>query len=231
MAPFSFFQGMEPQPSIYPFGLRIDEPVTMITDVLVAAVCFYAFFKLRPLASEKLHNRLLVFFALMGTATFLGGVLGHGFLYTTGFYAKLPGWLISMLAVNFVERAMIRYSRAALSPKTIRVLTVLNWTELIVFAALAFGTLNFLYVEIHSTYGFLVVVFTLCVVNYLRGNRTPFVYFTMIAVAMIFICSVIFVAQLGIHRWFNHADLAHIFMALGAYFFYRAARSLMQGEY
>lgn len=221
------FSGMDPQPSIYPFGLRIDEPVTMVTDILVALVCWYAFFRLRPLADRPLHWRLLLFFILMGAATFLGGVLGHGFLYAFGFYAKLPGWLISMLAVNFVERAMIRYSSDVLSSRTTRVLTVLNWIELATFAALSFGTLNFLYVEIHSTYGFLVVVFSLAVMNYLRGRKTPFIYYTMLAVGMIFICSVVFVGKLAIHRWFSHADLAHIFMALGAYFFYRATRSLM----
>lgn len=49
----------------------------------------------------------------------------------------------------------------------------------------------------------------------------------MIAVAMIFICSVVFVAELSISKWFNHADLAHVFMAIGGVFFYLASKEMM----
>lgn len=216
------------QPSIYPFGIRIDEPVTMLTDVLVAVICIIAAFKLRKYSDGSgTHKIIISYFAMMGVATFIGGVIGHGFLYALGFYWKLPGWLLSMLAVNFLERVMIRYSKPILSSNGHKFFTWFNVVELLTFMALSFATLNFLYVEIHSTYGFLVVVFGFCIFNYRRRNRTKAVKLMMIAVGMIFICSVIFVGKISISKWFNHADFAHIFMAIGAVFFYYASKEMM----
>jgi len=215
-------------PTIYLGNLRVDEPVTMLTDVLVAAVCIYAFFKLRPLADRtRQHRLLLMFFLFMGVATFLGGVLGHGFTYTVGLYAKLPGWLISMLAVNFVERSMILYTSDVVNDKVDRFFSVFNIIELLTFAGLAFGTLNFLWVEVHSTYGFLIVVFGLALLNYIKGKKTKQIKLIMWAVGSIFICSVVFVAKIAPDKWFTHADLAHVFMAIGAFLFYKAARLIL----
>jgi len=38
------------QPSIYISGIRIDEPVTMFTDLAISLVCFYAFLRLSRIA-------------------------------------------------------------------------------------------------------------------------------------------------------------------------------------
>lgn len=218
-------------PTVYLYGLRIEEPITMLSDVLVALVCIYAYFKLKPLSkATKQHKLLLRFFLFMGVATFLGGVLGHGFTYAVGIYAKLPGWLISMLAVNFVERSMIIYTSDVVSDKADRFFSIFNIIELIAFAALAFGTRNFLWVMVHSTYGFLIVVFGLTLLNYVKGKRTKQIKLIMWAVGAIFVCSVIFVAKLGLDEWFTHADFAHVFMAIGAWLFYKASGLIMQED-
>jgi len=39
------------QPSIEILNLRIDEPITTVTDLLFAAICFYAFFQIRRMES------------------------------------------------------------------------------------------------------------------------------------------------------------------------------------
>ena len=61
-------------------NLRIDEPVTVLTDLIVSAVCFFASFKLFKLSlKNKVHVYLKYYFLSMGIATFIGGVVGHGF--------------------------------------------------------------------------------------------------------------------------------------------------------
>src|SRR5690606_15052511 len=119
---------------------------------------------------SRMHNLVLLYFLLMGIATLIGGIIGHGFLYALSFYWKLPGWLLSMLAINFLERVMIRFSKPVLTSGGAKFFSWFNVAELVVFAALAFGTLDFLYVEIHSTYGLLVVVFGFCIFNLRRGH-------------------------------------------------------------
>lgn len=221
---------MTEQPSVFPFGIRIDEPVTTATDVLVGITCLVCAYKLRSLYNgSRIHKQILLYFLLMGIATLLGGIIGHGFLYALGFFWKLPGWLLSMIAVNLLERVMIHFSASELSPRMLRFFSVFNIIELLAFMALAFGTLDFLYVQIHSTYGFLVVVFSFCMYNY-RKNHYPAVMKNMMTgVGWIFVCAVVFVAKLSISPWFNHADLAHMFMFIGAIYFYRGSRGLMTG--
>lgn len=217
------------QPSIFPFGIRIDEPVTTATDILVGVTCLICAYKLKPLYNgSMMHKQIILYFVLMGIATLLGGILGHGFLYAIGFFWKLPGWLLSMIAVNLLERVMIHFSASELSPKMLRFFSIFNIVELVVFMALAFGTLNFLYVQIHSTYGFLVVVFSFCLYNYRRGHHPEIMKNMMIGVWWIFVCAVVFVAKISISKWFNHADLAHMFMFVGAIYFYLGSKELMK---
>ena len=70
------------QPSIEILGLQIDEPVTTFTDLMVSAVCFYAFIKLSKIpVHNKVHLYLRYYFLSMGIATIIGGLVGHGFFY------------------------------------------------------------------------------------------------------------------------------------------------------
>lgn len=216
------------QPSIFPFGIRIDEPVTTATDILVGVACLVAAWKLRKYyRGTVVHKNIMFYFILMGIATLIGGIIGHGFLYKVGFFWKLPGWLLSMIAVNLLERVMIHFSETELSPKMLKFFYIFNIIELLVFMGLAFSTLNFLYVEIHSTYGFLVVVFSFCVYNYRRKNNPEAMKSMMIGIFFIFVCAVVFVGKFGISKWFNHADIAHIFMFIAVFFFYSGSKGIM----
>lgn len=217
------------QPSIFPFGIRIDEPITTLTDILVGTACLVAAYKLKPLSNgRKLHQSIIWYFILMGIATLMGGIFGHAFLYRLGFFWKLPGWLLSMIAVNLLERVMILFSASQLSPKMLKFFSIFNILELLFFMALAFGTLNFLYVQIHSTYGFLVIVFSFSYFNYKRGNYPHVMKNMMWGVFWVFLCAVVFVGKLAISKWFNHADLAHVFMFIAAIYFYYGSKSLME---
>ncbi|MCK5169834.1 MAG: hypothetical protein KAQ75_08140, partial [Bacteroidales bacterium] len=92
------------QPSIFPFGLRIDEPVTTITDLMVSFVCFYAFYKLNKIdVKNKVHLYLRYYFLSMGIATAVGGVIGHGFLYLFDTQWESPEGFVNIIAKFFGE--------------------------------------------------------------------------------------------------------------------------------
>ena len=79
------------QPSIEILGIRVDEPITTLTDLFVAAMCIYAFFKLNKIpVQNKMHTYLKVYFISMGIATTVGGIVGHGFLYLFDYNTALP---------------------------------------------------------------------------------------------------------------------------------------------
>lgn len=215
------------QPSIFIYGLRLDEPVTTITDLIFSAVCFYAYFRLTRLAERQvLHQYLRFYFLSIGIATFIGGIIGHGFLYMFSFAWKLPGWLTSMLSVALIERASIEQARKLISPKLGRLLAWLNIIELLTFMTLTFSSLNFLFVEIHTTYGLLVVVASLNIFIYSRTRNRGSKLF-LIAVGFSALGALVFMNKWSIHMWFNYLDLSHIFLTISALFFYKGSRIII----
>ena len=68
-------------PSIELFGVRVDEPVTMSTDIIVALISIIGYFKLVS-KNNSVHVKLYShFFLWMGFSTLIAGIMGHGFLY------------------------------------------------------------------------------------------------------------------------------------------------------
>lgn len=216
----------EYQPSIYISGLRIDEPITTLTDFLVSAVCFYAFVKLwsHPVKTRTIFF-LRYYFLLMSLATFFGGLIGHAFLYAFGFTWKLPGWLISMISVAFIERSAIEYARLHIKTSAGNFFSVLNIIELVTIITITMSTLNFKWVEFHSGYGLLGVVLPFHVYMFFK-TKDKGSAMMIIAVLITSIAALIFMTKFTIHTWFNHLDFSHVVMAIGAYVFYKAALRL-----
>jgi hypothetical protein len=217
-----------PQPDIFLAGLRIQEPVTMITDVLVGMVCLFGFITIRSWGrKDPIFQCFKFYFLFMAIATCAGGIIGHGFIYKFGFFCKLPGWLISMFSITFIERASIEMCAPQLSPRFVKTLRIINIVELLVFATLSFSTLNFLFVQIHSTYGLLVVVASLQAFNYQRtkqkGSRM-----LLFATLTLVLALVAFIVKRSFSVWFNHMDLAHVFMAVAAYLSFYSVKLLNQ---
>lgn len=241
------------QPSIFPFGLRIDEPITTLTDLFVSFVCFYAFYKLNKIdVKNRVHLYLRYYFLSMGIATAVGGLIGHGFLYL--FEAqwnspekivqfigkifgdellkdianpwKLPGWLTSMFSIALVERASIEYARPLINNKVGTFFAWLNVIELLTFVTITFTTLNFFFVEIHSAYGLLIVVTIFNLTVYLKTKKRGSKLFLM-AVGFSAIGALFFMNKWGIGPWFNHYDISHLFMTFSAIYFYKGAKEIL----
>lgn len=211
------------QPSVEVFGLRLDEPVTTITDLLVTAVCWYAFYRLSKIPiKNNVHFYLKYYFLSMGLATAIGGLIGHGFFYMFSFAWKLPGWLTSMISVALLERAVILYARKLIKPFLGRLFAWLNVIELVTFVTITFITLNFFFVEVHAAYGLLIVTTGFSLIVFVKtrnkGSRT-----FLIAVAFSSLSALVFMNEWGVSIWFNHFDISHVLMAISAWFFYKGS--------
>lgn len=211
------------QPSIEIFNIRINEPVTTATDLLITAVCVYAFFRLNAIPKQNnIHVYLKYYFLSMGLATAIGGLIGHGFFYLFSFEWKLPGWLTSMVSIALVERAAILYAKKLVPERVGKIFAWLNIIELLIFVTLTFTTLNFFFVEAHAAYGLMIVVFSFSLVVYLKTKSKGSRFF-LIAIAFSAIGALFFMSKWGIGPWFNHFDISHIFLAISAWFFYKGS--------
>lgn len=242
-----------PQPSIEILGVLINEPVTAGTDLLVSFVCFYAFFSLMQLPNRsKLKSYLLFYFVLMGMATAIGGLIGHAFLWNftaswenpewvnriidsiaflephnPAYAWKLPGWIVSMLSVMFVERAAIEQVRPLIKRGVGRTFRIVNMVELVFFMLVTLATLNFRYVEIHSGYGLMFVVLSLQSYAYYRTKSEGSKLF-LFGVAIAVIAALFYMNQIGISKWFNHLDISHTLMAVSAFVFYLGSTKMLK---
>ena len=158
----------------------------------------------------------------MGAATCFGGIFSHGFLYYFGEQFKLVGWFISMLSIMLIERASIEHARAIIPRRLHQWLLAINLVELMIFATLAAVTINFRFVEIHSAYGLLGVVFTFHLLMYRRmrdrGSRL-----ILYAVGVLGLAVFAYNYPINPHIWFNRTDLSHILMAIATILILRGA--------
>jgi hypothetical protein len=203
------------------------EPVTALTDLVVSAVCFFAFSKLgRTDNSQQISIKLYrYFFLTMGLATAFGGLIGHAFLHYLSFQWKLPGWIISMLAVALAERAAIMHARPLMKKNIGNFFATFNIIELLAFIFLAMYTLLFIYVEVHAVYGLLVVLFSFEFFVYKKtqdkGSRLALwsMFFALLA-------SITHLVKFSFHQWFNYLDLSHVLMAISSYVLFIGVRQM-----
>lgn len=214
-------------------GIRIDEPIVTLTDLLVSALCILFFWKLHRSGIDNRATRLFkYYFLLMGVATFFGGIFGHAFLYALSMPWKLPGWITSMFSIMLIERAAINHTRLLFSEKVIKVMAIINIIELCTFMFLSIYFLDFFFVEFHSGYGLMFVVLGLEGYLFLKtknkASRT-----ILIGIGLAAIAALVFMNKVSIHVWFNHIALSHVIMAAASFFFYDGARriSMDGGQY
>jgi hypothetical protein len=212
--------------TIYLWGVRIDEPIVTLTDLLVTVVCFISAYKIHKSGKqEKTFLYFKIYFFTMGIATLLGGVIGHAFFYLFSFYWKLPGWIMSMISIMFVERAAIEHTRIWLNKSIVRVLGIINILEFLTFLTLTIVTLDFFFVEFHSGYGLMFVVLSLEGFLFLKTKNTAGKYM-LAGVGFAALAAIFFMTKISPHQWFNYLCISHVFMAAAATLFYFGTKKI-----
>lgn len=209
--------------TIYLAGIRIDEPIVTLTDLLVSVLCFIFAYKLhKGKKTELVFRYFKIYFFVMGIATALGGIIGHAFMYNFSFYWKLPGWITSMISIMFVERAAIEHTRILLSDGIVKAFRIVNILEFLTFLTLTIVTLNFFFVEFHSGYGLMFVVLFLEVYLFMKTKNSAS-KFLLVGVAFAALAALFFMTKTSFHQWFNYLSISHVLMAVAATFFYLGA--------
>lgn len=212
--------------TIYLGGIRIDEPIVTITDLVISVLSFYYYYKLRNHESNHLtFFYFKYYFLVMGIATAFGGIIGHAFLYAFTFAWKLAGWVISMIAIMLIERAAIEHTRILLNNKIINLLRIINVVEFVIFLGLTFYFLDFFYVELHTAYGLMVVLFSLELLLFIRAKNDASKLLLM-AVVLVGLAAFVFMGRIVLHQWFNHMCLSHVFMSITTVLIYKGVKKI-----
>jgi len=207
-------------------GITIYEPMATLTDLFVSVAFFYAYYiALKENRKGKMYVFFKWHFLTMALATLFGGLFGHAFLYAVGLPWKLPGWIISMVSISLLERAIIAYAVQHVTLKTKFWIKTLNNIELVFFIGITIITLNFKFVEIHSGFGILAEVFPLQLYMWYK-TRDKASKYVFIMVGLSAASALIFMNQIIIHPWFNHLAFSHTLMTIGVFFILKSYKTL-----
>ena len=216
------------QTSINVLNIRIDEPMTAFTDLIVSFVCFRSFILLQRKKEKEIFYHLYCYFMLvMGFATLYGGLVGHAFLYALSFAWKVPGWIISMLSVGLAERAAIIHARPLLKSHIGNFISTANIFEVLIMIGVAVSTLNFFFVELHATYGLLLVVssFEVFILHRTKDKGSKTILW---AVGVSALAASVHLSKISLYKWFNYLDLSHVLIAVSSYLFFLGIRKIKE---
>lgn len=205
-------------------SVLIQEPMTALTDLVVTAVCFYAFFRLRrkwetPLQHERLY---LLFFLLMGLCTLFGAFLSHAFAYAfEGGLRKFPNWVSNILSVTCYPLALVGRADQVRHLPARKVLYRIILVETALFLFVTIWCSRYLFAEIHIA--FCLYLFALPMLFRIRkdGHRQE-VRPALVAAVLMSTLPFILIAKLGFGEGMNHNDISHLIIAASMCLYYRA---------
>ncbi|MFM7154970.1 MAG: DUF6962 family protein [Bacteroidota bacterium] len=198
------------QPDIILSGLRIGQPMMVITDLLVAAVCLYGW---RVTPSQPSGASLCrLFFLFTGLSMVVSAFLGHAFTYILPRAVVLPGWLLGVLGVSAMEQSAIERTRHLYSTALGKTLSWLNIAK----AGLAFwfvsSTLWFPAVEIHAAAGMLLTVAPLeAFLRYKTGDNSS--KHVLYGIGLLLLAVSVFMVKKIPSPWMGYTDIAHVVMS------------------
>ena len=215
------------QPSIEILNVRIDEPVTTITDLLLVSICIYAFIGIRKTCKSGLYSRYFrSYFLILGLGALTGGLLGHAFQYRLSEQWKLVSWILTLASVVLLVQALLEVARSLLSHRLASLFSWLNFFIAIPVLIITIWSVDFSPVKYYAAFGLVGVAGSLSLYIYKRTRNTG-VLVLMGGVGIGLISAIIYSLEWGISAWFNHRDLGHIILCFGAYYIYRGAERII----
>jgi cytochrome c biogenesis protein CcdA len=202
-------------------GLRLQEPMALITNWLLAIFSFYAYFQLKKGVSQ-FQDLWRSFYLVLGISMIFGG-LGHIFYQYTSIPGKFPSWTLGVLAGVYVSFAMITLIEKKETRIRIRQLVLV---KSFILLSLAILTRKFLFVAIDT--GFTYLVFCGYLAFQLHKKNWEGVKLIAIGVLVLLPSAFIFGLKINLHTWLNKDDLSHMFMLGCIICFYLGVRATQE---
>jgi hypothetical protein len=206
---------------IHAHGFFGPEPMTVLTDVLLAAAAAYFGVKICGVSAAPVHFYFALSFFLIALGTLTGATI-HAIRHTSLVTWVPLLWRITGIAVGTSVTAMLAATFYLLLPADYA--DLLRWTVLglsIIYAAWIWRDYRFKNV---------IVFYSICMAFVLGAMGLSYVSTgspgsKLIAVGILISFGAAAVQRSGfkLARHFNHNDIYHVIQFVGLYFFYRGA--------
>ncbi len=203
-------------PSIELFGLRIDEPITAGTDVIVALIGILGYFKIARSKNLRHVSVYSYFFLGTGISTMVAGILGHAFLYRFGYEIKMVGWVLGIMGTCFAQFGAVYHLKNSLIPNTFKTLLWICYAEVVISMSILVLRPSFMVVICHTAFGLILMVTILEAVNYSK-TKSKLSIMMIYGVGLAIVAIIAHTTRISISKWFNYLDISHVFLGLSLY--------------
>ncbi len=216
---FYYFCAMD-VPTINFLGIQITEPLTWLTNWLVAGFSLgYGHFLYNDKLADATQKFWSIFFAFIGIASITGGT-AHGFINYVGQNFHYAAWIFTGLAIFSAEMATLQLIENEKLKSAIRIFV---YIQLLVLVGSVMYLQNFDSVRINSAVGLLGVVMPFSLIHYAKhkDKRSALI---MIGILSNLVPGVVHALKLSYNQWFNFNDISHVIMVFCLYIIYRGAK-------
>ena len=196
--------------TIYIGSVAIHQPVTVFTSYIITAMSYYYYWKLKQIKNIETDKLFWSrFFLFVGTASLVGSCSHAFFAVHEGVAYKafwLPMQVLNIFSVYCGQQATLN-SVLENSPK--RKFWKLSYDiQLIVFFSAVFIFHNFLVVVIDGALGMIPVM----ILHFKHSKKDKSYSLIGYGILILFLSAIVNVTKFSIDAYFNHLDIAHIFV-------------------
>ncbi|MEY3236077.1 MAG: hypothetical protein RI883_178 [Bacteroidota bacterium] len=216
------------------FGYKFLEINALYGDTLILIIALFLAYKVSKLPTKApFFNNWKWFYVVFGIGFFAGG-LGHFVFHYWGLPGKYASWYLGIIAVYFVERAVISIHP---NEKWRQRFNILFNIKLIV--ALFSATCVYVFVDISQDpqKGLLIPsLSTIIGLGIIVGGLGYYYQKTILSSfkflwisALVLIPSAVFQSKkINIHQWFDRNDVSHIFIIISLFIYYKAIKEFSE---
>ena len=208
-------------------GLELVEPNAFIGDTILFLTAIYFAFKIAKYPHQSTFTKNWRLFFLIFGVSFLFGGIGHTFYNYLGIAGKYPSWHLGIVAIYFLEKAMISlHPEEAFRKRFYTLILVQMLTALIAeIAVCMFVDLEpdvSLGLKVPSLNSFIGLFFGLGVLGlkYVKLYGQGFYYF-FVSLFVLVPAAVSQTVKLNFAQWFDRNDLSHLSLLFGLIFYYK----------
>ena len=202
--------------------MNIAEPVTLLTDYLLAIECLvFAVLLYRYAQNETSILLWAISFFVIALAAITGGTY-HGFIQSLSVSMSSNLWKITLYCIGVSTLCLLSgMILVALKGKVRTLFLILAVVQFLGFVILIRRNYEYKYV-IHDYVPAMAVILALCI---LRLNK-PYAIWIIAGILISFAAAGVQLSGFTLHRNFNHNDLYHVIQMIGMYLLYRGGKLL-----
>jgi len=209
------------QGNMHAHGLLGPEPMTVLTDILLAAAAIYGGVKISLASSTPVHLYFSLSFFLIALGTMAGAAI-HAIRHTSLVTWVPLLWRITGIAVGTSMAAMLAATCYHTLPADYA--DVLRWTVLglsIIYAGYIWRDYRFRNVIVFYSVCMALVLGAMGL-NYV-ATGSPGAKLIAVGVLISFAAAAVQRSGFKLARHFSHDDIYHVIQLVGLYFFYKGA--------